>query len=176
MLTINFNLENDYELLYLIENYNEEALTALFDKYHNLIVSLISKYKFNKDNYDDIYQEARMVLFKAIQTFNTMYSKSFTMYFKLLLENRFNSLIVREYNKSVVEIKKDETMFINNEQKCSEFVDIKCLSIIEKAVYFQYFFRGNSIEDVSKNLNLTKKQAYNTIFRIKKKLKKQKNK
>lgn len=176
MLIINYSLENDYELLYLIENYNEEAVSVLFDKYHNLIVSLINKYRFNKENFDDVYQEARMVLFKAIQTFDTTYSKTFTLYFKMLLENRFNSLIVKEYNKNSFEIKKEETIFINNELECFEFVDIKRLSTVEKAVYFQYFFRGNSIDEVSESLKLTKKQAYNAIFRVKKKLRRQKYK
>ena len=75
VLTINFNIENDYELLYLIDNYSEEALNVMFDKYHNLIMSLIRKYKFSDSTIEDVYQEARLVLFKAIKTFDSTYSK-----------------------------------------------------------------------------------------------------
>lgn len=176
VLTINFNIENDYELLYLIDNYSEEALNVMFDKYHNLIMSLIRKYKFSDSTIEDVYQEARLVLFKAIKTFDSTYSKTFTMYFKLLLENKFKSLIAKENSKSYFEVIKEDTNFIINEEKCLDYVDLKRLSLIEKAVYFQYFYSGNSIDEVSKSLNMTKKQTYNTIYRIKKKLQKQKYK
>ena len=53
VLIINNRLENDYELLYLIENDSEEALEVMFEKYNNLIASLISKYHFNKEIEDD---------------------------------------------------------------------------------------------------------------------------
>ena len=50
MLIINKNIENDYELLYLIENDSEEALEMMFEKYNNLIINLINKYHFDKFN------------------------------------------------------------------------------------------------------------------------------
>ena len=98
------------------------------------------------------------------------------MYFKKLLENRFNSLIVQKHYKMNNEILKDELLIVSSSLECDKFVDVKRLSNVEKAVYFQYFNMGNSIEEVSKSLNLTKKQAYNAICRIKKKLQKQKYK
>ena len=39
VLLINKNKENDYELLYLIENDSDEALEVMFEKYNNLIIS-----------------------------------------------------------------------------------------------------------------------------------------
>ena len=170
VLIINNRLENDYELLYLIENDSEEALEVMFEKYNNLIVSLISKYHFNKEIEDDIYQEAKMVLYKAIKTFNVNFGKTFTMYFKKLLENRLNTLIKKSRIEEQNEIYKEEQMFVE-EEKHFNFVSKKMLSLTENKVYFEYFYSGNSIDEVSKKLNLTKKQTYNAICRIKNKLK-----
>ena len=58
VLIINNNKENDYELLYLIENDSEEALEVMFEKYNNLIVSLIGIYLFDIMIEEDFYQEA----------------------------------------------------------------------------------------------------------------------
>ncbi len=170
VLLINKNKENDYELLYLIENDSDEALEVMFDKYNNLIISLINKYHFGKKIEDDIYQEARMVLYKAIKTFDSRFGKTFTMYFKKLLENRFNTLIKDIKKDQYYEVYNDEQMFVE-EEITFDLMDNKKLSSTEKQVYFEYFYVGNSIEDLCKKLNLTKKQAYNAICRIKKKLK-----
>lgn len=170
VLIINNNKENDYELLYLIENDSEEALEVMFEKYNNLIVSLISKYHFDKMIEEDIYQEARMVLFKAINTFDNRFGKTFTMYFKKLLENRFNTLIKTNKKEQHYEVYNEEQMFVE-EEISFQIIDDKKLSLTEKQVYFEYFYGGNSIEEVSKKLNLTKKQTYNAVCRIKKKLK-----
>ena len=170
MLIINNRLENDYELLYLIENDCDEALEVMFEKYNNLIVSLINKYHFNKSIEDDVYQEAKMVLFKAIKTYDSSFGKTFTMYFKKILENRFNTLIKKYRIFEQSEVYKEELTFVEKE-KDFKIVDNKKLSSVENEVYFEYFCEGNSIDEVSKKLNLTKKQAYNAICRIKNKLK-----
>ena len=171
VLIIKKNLENDYELLYLISDDCEEALEVMFDKYNNLILSLINKYQFDKSIEEDIYQEARMVLYKAIKTFDSCFGKTFTMYFKKLLENRFNSLIKKTRLNKYYENVNDEQLFVE-EEISFQSIDNKSFSLTEKEVYFEYFCKGNSIDEVSKKLNLTKKQTYNAICRVKKKLKK----
>ena len=113
-----------------------------------------------------------MVLYKAIKTFDSRYGKTFTMYFKKLLENRFNTLIKNSKKDKCYDLYNEEQMFVE-EEISFQIVDNKKLSLIENRVYFEYFYVGNSIEDVSKKLNLTKKQTYNAICRIKKKLKNQ---
>ena len=176
VLIINKHLENDYELLYLIDNNNEEALTFLMEKYDNLIYKMINKYKFPKNEFDDLFQEAKLVLFKAIKTFDESYKKTFTNYYKLLLENRFNTLI-KAYNKlEYYETTLNLDLVVEEENSFDEIDILKMLSSVEKAVYFKYFLGQVSISELVESLNLTKKQAYNAISRIKQKLHKQKNK
>lgn len=178
MLIINNkNFENDYELLYLIENQSEEALNIMFDKYSNLIHSIICKFGILDKDYDDFYQEARLMLFKAINTFDLKYQKTFTMYFKMLLENRFKTLIKQYNNLKYYEVlSENNDFFIEENNEMLEIDVLKMLSSVEKEVYFRYFLGGISIDELCKSLNLTKKQAYNSIFRVNKKLKIEKNK
>ena len=77
-----FQGHNDFEVLYQIREGNHEALQLMFEKYNSLISKKI--YKFNLAyEYDDIYQEGLMMLYKSILTYNENVGKSFTRYFEM---------------------------------------------------------------------------------------------
>ena len=92
------------------------------------------------------------------------------------MENRFNTLI-KVYNKlEYYETTLNLDLVVEEENNFDEIDILEMLSSVEKAVYFKYFLGQVSISELVESLNLTKKQAYNAISRIKQKLHKQKNK
>lgn len=168
-------LENDNELLYLIKNHDEEALELMFKKYEYLILSKIRQYHFPISNKEDYLQEGRIVLLKAIDTYRTEFEKTFTKYFELLLINRFNTLyrVNQKYEKHIVLVEV-EKVDINNKKEDKHFdlkdVNTDILSAFELDVFKYHFLENHSIEETVQKFDLTKKQVYNTIQRIKKKL------
>lgn len=168
-------LENDNELLYLIKNHDEEALELMFKKYENLILSKIRQYHFPISNKEDYLQEGRIVLLKAIDTYRTEFEKTFTKYFELLLINRFNTLyrINKKYEKHIVLVEV-EKVDINNKKEDKHFdlkeVSADALSEFEFNVFKYHFIENHTIAETVEKFNLTSKQVYNTIQRIKKKL------
>ena len=86
---------NDYELLYLMNEFDEEAEKILIEKYSVLIRFRIYKFKV-KDRYiDDFMQEGLYMLLIAAKTYNEMSDKTFTKYFDLILQRKFQRLIER---------------------------------------------------------------------------------
>lgn len=170
--------ENDNELLYLIKNHDEEALEIMFKKYENLIYSKILKYRFPLNAIEDYLQEGRMALLKAIETYQESYEKTFTRYFELVLQNRFNTLYQenKKYYNSIVLVEND-TLDINAKNNKNEnkdmMIDIDNLSDFEKTIFNLYYLNNCSIEDIAETIKMTPKQVYNSIYRVKKKIQKE---
>ena len=56
--------------------------------------------------------------------------------------------------------------------KMEAYFDTGALSEVEKTIFNLYYTNNCSIEDIAKTLEMTPKQVYNTIYRIKIKLQK----
>lgn len=168
---------NDYELLYLIHDNSYEAMGMMFRKYEKLIYSKIYKYHFNNSLFDDLVQEAYLVLYKAINIFDSRFNKTFTKFFELLLDNKLIDLYKRfnkisylnydfnnEYDFNKINeldellIKEDETIFYNT------------LSKKEKEIYSLKFNKKMSVSEIHKLTKYDKSSISNTIQRIKRKI------
>ena len=68
---------NDYELLYLMNEFDEEAERILFEKYTNLIKAKIRKFKVKSRYKDDFMQEGYYMLMIAIRTYDEFSNKTF---------------------------------------------------------------------------------------------------
>ena len=66
----NFYKYNDYELLYLIDIGNEDALETLVWKYGYLIKSKINKMNIPQVLRDDFYQEGCITLLKSAKIYD----------------------------------------------------------------------------------------------------------
>lgn len=171
-----FYTENDNELLHLIKLGNEEALQTMFDKYDILIKTKIKKYNFPHSSFDDYLQEGRLMLLKAIDTFDSKYEKTFNKYFDLILTNHFNNLYnkAKRYNNSMVlvETTSVDIEVIEENKEEVEFPDLGQLPQIEQII-FDYFYKGNyPIKEICEKFNYEEKQVYNAIQRVKNKIKK----
>ena len=69
-----FIKHNDYEIIFLIREGNDEALTLMFEKYTPLIYKKISKFNLGYEA-EDMYQEGLLMLYKSIRFYDFRYFK-----------------------------------------------------------------------------------------------------
>lgn len=161
---------NDYELVYLIRCETcHVALDYLYQKYHRFIWKQIHLLNINTYEQNDFHQEGMLMLYKAVTTFNEAKNKTFMRYFELILKRHFYYMI-RKLPKYVL---KDESAFQHGSYMIDESIDcflVMC-SPVEQEIYQAYFVEQRAIDLIACEMSLTKKQVYNTIYRIKEKYK-----
>lgn len=168
---------NDYELLYLVkEKHDHIALDILIKKYEKYIYKKIYSFFPREKEVDDYFQEGILCLYKAINSFDDQYNKTFMRYFEVLI----NRHLINIYHKNKRE--EEKLLMIINEAYVEEqtynepetnMLDIKIhfSSDVEQIIYQYYFVEGRKINHISDKLNMTKKQVYNAIYRVKQKIK-----
>ena len=81
---------NDYELLYLVGENNEEVYNSIYAKYkpliHRMAKTLCENYKSALVEYDDLFQEGMYGLNNAIKSFN---GKSGSLFYTPISKNGF---------------------------------------------------------------------------------------
>jgi RNA polymerase sporulation-specific sigma factor len=170
---------NDYELLYLIASKHEEAINIMYQKYSYLIFGRMKKFRIYEGLKDDFYQEGLIVLHQAIKRFNPMSKCSFTNFFDLLLQRRFITL-VKQYTKKysfdeLSDVTKDELIEEISENKYKGILDnvnIEDLSLLERKIYQYRYIDGIKAKEISTRIGIEPKKVYNTLARIKDKIKK----
>ncbi len=172
---------NDYELLYLAKEQNEEALNLLFQKYDKLIIKKAHSFK-NIFDLEDLCQEGKMILNKAIQTFDELYNKTFTRYFEMLIEHRFIDLVrkrQRELKNIEIDNEKIESYQLKGTEQINslilnEMIDLnyRKLSEFEQQVFEYKYLRNMKVLEISNYLDTYPVNISNALQRIKKKIKK----
>jgi RNA polymerase sporulation-specific sigma factor len=160
---------NDYELIYLIHTEHDEiALSFMFSKYHKFIWKHIHLLNIATKEHDDLHQEGVLMLLKAIHTFNENKNKSFTRYFELILKRQLYYLVTK-FPKYVLF---EDTSFCTGVSYIEEeSIDLELSSDLEQTVYQMYFNERATISEIEKQTIYTKRQIYNSIYRIKEKYK-----
>ncbi len=172
---------NDYELLYLAKENNDEALDIIFTKYNKLILKKANEYR-KLLNFDDLCQEGKMILNKAILNFDESYNKTFTRYFEMLIEHRFIDLMRRRLRENKnVKFDNDEidNYQFNNECKINNLIlnetiniNYQKLSSFEQKVFKCKFIENMKVVDIAAKLSTSSVNISNAIQRIKSKIKK----
>lgn len=162
---------NDYELLYLMNEFDEEAERIFYDKYTNLIRMRIYKFRI-KDRYqDDFLQEGLYMLFVATKTYNDYSKKTFNKYFDLILQRRFARLLSQEkhyfYN---VDLQEDELMLADPNTFVYDDINYSSLSALEEKV-LEMKKRNYRPQEMANILKCDVKSVYNCLCRIKNKFK-----
>lgn len=168
---------NDYEILFLIREGNEEALGLMFEKYSPLIYKKI--YQFNLQyELDDMVQEGMMVLDKSIRLFEEKYDKTFTRYFEQNLHRKYMSIVTMRVRRS--EIFKDNELYIYETNHAvhqkSVYYELylkeikKILTKREILVYTLRELKNYSISFIRDNYELSEKTIYNSLHRAKSKI------
>ena len=190
-------MTNDYELVYLAQENNEEARNILHEKYSKLINSLINKtykkYSFITAEIDDLKLECKIIFDNAINNYNQDKDAKFFTYAKLCIEAKIIDIIKSSLTKkSRIEnnmisldddtdgVKKYDTIYEYKKIINNNYIDIETfvkninlnLSIHEKDV-LKLLLKGKSKKDISLLLNIDLKKINNTIYRLKTKIKKE---
>lgn len=95
---------NDYEVMYLIEEHNEDARELLFDKYKPIVIKIASQYKNQAKKYgleiEDLIQEGYLGLYSAVETYDTNNNVLFYTYAIISIRSKIlNSLTLKSAGK-----------------------------------------------------------------------------
>ena len=183
---------NDFELVSLIRENNEEAREILYNKYKPSIVKKSTDQIYKLGSYgmeiNDLIQEGYIGLDNAINCFNEKENTSFYTFALLCIDRQIITYIKKNTNNKAMILNdainlddgkeylfRDNTdiegSFINKED-AKEFINLICdsLSDIEKKV-FSLKLEGYDIGEIANLLNKDTKVIYNTLHRIKYKIK-----
>ena len=183
---------NDFELVSLIRESNEEAREILYNKYKPIIVKKSTDQIYKLGSYgmeiNDLIQEGYIGLDNAINCFNEKENTSFYTFALLCIDRQIITYIKKNTNNKDIVLNdainlddgkeylfRDNTdiegSFINKED-VKEFINLICdsLSDIEKKV-FSLKLEGYDIGEIANLLNKDTKVIYNTLHRIKYKIK-----
>lgn len=183
---------NDFELVSLIRENNEEAREMLYNKYKPIIVKKSTDQIYKLGSYgmeiNDLIQEGYIGLDNAINCFNEKENTSFYTFALLCIDRQIITYIKKNTNNKAMILNdainlddgkeylfRDNTdiegSFINKED-AKEFINLICdsLSDIEKKV-FSLKLEGYDIGEIANLLNKDTKVIYNTLHRIKYKIK-----
>lgn len=185
---------NDYELIMLYHEKNEDAEIILFKQYQKIIIYLLSKYKFVLRkigiDYQELYDECLTTFNEAIKKYNPSNNASFNTFANLIIKRKINHIILKNNKtykiyinnpisineKSLIEIIKSnekDPLYKIIEQNNIENINNKimeCLSTNELDVY-NLLVNNISYNEMMIILNKSYKQITNTVDRIRKKLK-----
>ena len=97
-----YNDENDYELLYLIKEENEDAKEVFFEKYRPLVEMKANKfysmYKNNGYELNDLIQEGMLALNSAIKDYEHEKDVKFNTFANVCIDRQLLSYI-RDFNR-----------------------------------------------------------------------------
>lgn len=183
---------NDYELVSLAKEGNEDAINILYEKYKPIIISK-SRYIISKTCYlgieiNDIMQEGFIGLEEAINNFSELNNVSFYTFASMCIDREIinyvrknrkkksrllnEAILIDDYVEKQVKDDFDMELFYivkEKEEYFKELIDKK-LTNFEKEV-FELKYNGYNYEDIAHNLNKDVKAIYNTVNRIKNKIK-----
>ncbi len=184
---------NDYELVFLAQDGNEDAINKLYQKYKPIIVkkskNAIVLASHHGVEINDIMQEGFIGLDEAIKTFSQETEATFYTFAMLCVERQIASYLKKvtrgkdkilneaiAINDNLEKTMKDKMdiekyfVSIDNNMEMTKVIEEK-LTTFEKKV-FDLRIQGYSVEEIAKSLNKDTKAIYNTLFRIRDKIKK----
>lgn len=189
----NYNEYNDYELVFLAQEGNEDAINIIYKKYKPIIVKksklAIYSTKNSGSEINDVMQEAYLGLEEAIKNFSQNDEATFYTFANLCIDRKISNYIRKMANKKNILL--NEAIFIdeNMENYLKDTTDIENnlirkvmkeeiinkiydkFTTLEKDVY-NLLVDGYSLAEISNKLDKDIKSIYNTIDRIKQKVKK----
>lgn len=176
---------NEKELIKKAKQGDNFALDNLMKDYKNLVNKISRNYFIIGADYEDVIQEGMIGLFNAYLTFDESKNASFKTYATLLINRQIITAIKKAYKYKNLNFIEDlnaesfeqelkvfdpEEFIINKENHNNLLKEIaEKLSDKERKILLE-FLKNKSYEEISTNLNLTKKSVDNALTRIRKKL------
>ena len=167
---------NDYELLYLIGERNDDAHALLIRKYQPLIKSKLRYFKIRPSDYEDYLQEGNLVLALAIRKFNPVFGKTFTRFFELLLVRAIAAKMTPAHKQLIYfseemfdHVLVQETPRLRLLPKHIELAQ-QALNELEYKIFVAHYHESLGLDQIAHDHDLDVKKVYNCIYQIKRKL------
>lgn len=165
---------NDYEIIYMIRENDDDARNLIFNKYLPIVKSIANKYyvffKQNGADYDDFVQEGLIALNKAMNTYDENCGSLFYTYASLCITRQIitycrNLCSKKHYilNNSIRD--EDIFLYVNNGDsvddylcelyKEEEFIEIKNLFPLKYSSVFELRYNGFCYKEISELLNIS---------------------
>lgn len=178
-------------LVVFIQNIKEDPFNKLLKICQPVALSLAHKYFYEGFELEDILQESRKVLVRAVSEYKIQEGMPFLQFYHMSLKNHLNMLVRREkaYKRKInsetysldemIEnageyVRGTSSVMTNPEEATivSELFEeyVVGLSPFERDV-FQLFLKGTSVEESASLLNCTETQVKNAWYRCGSKLK-----
>ena len=182
---IEMNGESDEFLTDAVKAGSEEAFRILAEKYEGVITYNLSRVTIPAgaskwSDKEDLYQECRIVLYKAAKRFDVLKRVKFSTYANVCVKNYLTSFfrkygLVPEISEiSIEDVPASEVSRLSSYDvyDFSEFCDFDMFEILtsfERQVFLMYI-EQKSYKHIAQILNKSVKSVDNAVYRIKNKL------
>ena len=182
---------SDEELIHMIKNGDGYPFKILFERYHPLVTKLTKEYYLKSYELEDLWQEARIVFHKTIQTYDQDKGHTFGNFYKLNFKHHIFSLIRKDMAKKRRIEKIAESLdgmlekgmspqYIMNGKEGLSALDIlqvkeklagyhHTLSKLEQKV-FSLYLKNIEVDEIAKHLQCDSLQIKNALDRCKRKM------
>lgn len=153
---------NDYELLYLIKDGNENALKYFFQKYDCLITKIAISFYSNGDKLEDLLQEGRMILYDCIKNYNSSYGTTFYTYFVVSLKRKYYKLFKENYYETIIfidDLNLPEILY-DKRNGVADWMKIMFEGTIYYDMYISIFYKNISIKKYAEDNNISYANCY----------------
>lgn len=188
-------LDKERAMLEAARSGNEEALNLIIQHYEPEVRMIACKYFLPRADYDDLIQEGRIAIYRAVLSYDTNFDTPFLHFLRMVIKRKLIDSLRKytrqkhvnfnnAYSLNNVTPESEETSFIsllaNIEDPATKVIAndearymIHCLnkdfSNLERRVFEDYFIQGFKQREVSERLGLPPKSLDNAIQRIKRK-------
>lgn len=177
---------NDYEVVYLVKENDEEARKIMFNKYIPIVKKLASKYsmsaKWARVDFDDLVQEGLIALNDAIDKYDENSGALFYTFACICVERRILTFCRKMssnkhyyLNTSLGEefyynIKDDKNLdyYFDEELLEKQFVYYKSLFNIGDSSIFELRYNGFSYKEISRLLDIPITTVDGRLYKIRK--------
>ena len=189
---------DDNELLDNISDSPEEARDALYEKYKYIVDIIINKYKksayYLSIDMQELTQEALLGFSDALYSYNDSKESNLATFISICVERKVQNYIKKHSTRKMQLLKETVSLdnqlsekttyadvimdeetpdkIIANEENTTELLDkIKQQLSPQEMEIYKLLLYEFSYEDISTILNISVKQIYDYVYRIRKKLK-----
>ena len=186
---------SDEELINQIRNNDPQALNEIIERYKSLIEIRVSNYFINGAEKDDLMQEGRIGLFKAIMNYDSSKDASFNTFANLCIERQLINAVKNSNRQKHMPLNNYVSLNGSDDDSSNENIDTvlnnsvedpldtitkkeyineindtldKNLSDFEKNV-LDLLLKGYKYDEIAKKLDSNSKAIDNAIQRIRKK-------
>jgi RNA polymerase sporulation-specific sigma factor len=188
-------LDKETNMLEAARSGNEEALNEIIQHYEPEVRMIASKYFLPRADYDDLIQEGRIAIYRAVLDFDVNFDIPFLHFLRMVVKRKLiDSLrkytrqkhvnLNQAYSLNNVISESEDTSFLSllpnaedpalmviaNDEAHSMIKGLnKDLSNLERLVFEHYYIQGFKQRELSERLGLHPKSLDNAIQRIRRK-------